>query len=60
MARTASVNSNLGTDTDLIGANLDFPKRNKQWTKFFVLIMRRYEHGPYANEDASASSESYN
>ena len=39
-ARTAAVNSNLGIDTDLIGANLDFPKRNKQWTKFFVSIMR--------------------
>ena len=53
-ARTAAVNSNLGIDIDLIGANLDFPKRNKQWTKPFVSIMQRYEHVPYANEDASA------
>ena len=51
-ARTAAVNSNLGIDTDLIGANS--PTRNEQWTKLFVSIMRRYEHAPYANEDASA------
>ena len=31
-ARKAAVNSNLGIDIDLIGANLDFPKRNEQWT----------------------------
>ena len=53
MARTAAVSSNLGIDIDLIGANLDFPKRNEQWTKPFVSIMQRYEHAPYANEDAS-------
>ena len=59
MARTAAVNSNLGIDNDLIETNLDFLKRNEQWTKFFVSIMLRYAHAPYANEDASAQRESH-
>ena len=53
-AKTVAVNSNLDIDTDLIGANLDFPKRNEQWTKFFCMTMQRYEHAPYANKDALA------
>ena len=52
MAMTDAVNFNLGINTDLNGANLDFPKRNEQRTKFFVSAIRRYEHAPCANEDA--------
>ena len=52
-AKTAAINSNLGIDTDLIGA-IRFSQKKQTMDKIFVSITRRYEHTPYANEDASA------
>ena len=46
-ATTAAASSNLGMVTSFIGATLDLPKTNEQWTSWLVDTMHRYVTAPY-------------